>query len=45
MDYEAPAVEVVGTASNLIQNYMGPWTDGDGHTFSQGAMCSNIEEE
>lgn len=45
MSYEAPAVDVLGSASDLIQNYAGPWTDGDGYYFSQGAICSSIEEE
>jgi hypothetical protein len=45
MRYETPEVDVIGTASDLIQNFAGPRTDGDGFEFSQGAICSNIEEE
>jgi hypothetical protein len=45
MSYEAPAVEVMGVASEVIQNYLGPRYDGDGYTFSQGATCSTLEEE
>lgn len=45
MDYEAPAVDVMGAASDLIQNFAGPRTDGDGLAFSQGAICSTIEGE
>jgi hypothetical protein len=45
MSYETPEVDVIGTASDLIQNFAGPRTDGDGHQLSQGAICSRIEEE
>jgi hypothetical protein len=45
MIYETPEVDVIGTASDLIQNFAGPRTDGDGREFSQGAICSSIEEE
>jgi len=44
MNYEAPAVEIVGPASELIQAYAGPRMDGGGWTFSQGAICSVLEE-
>lgn len=45
MGYEAPSVDVIGTASDLIQNYMGPWTDGDGNAFSAPHIGTGIEEE
>lgn len=45
MEYEAPTIEVVGSPSQLIQNYAGPRTDGDGYALSQGAICNSIEEE
>ena len=45
MEYEAPEVEVVGPASYLIQNFIGPRYDGDAYALSQGALCSGIEEE
>jgi hypothetical protein len=45
MEYEAPTVEVVGQASELIQAYLGPRTDGDGYTFSQGFADSGLEED
>jgi hypothetical protein len=35
MDYEAPALEMVGSASELIQAYAGPTTDGGGWAFSR----------
>ena len=45
MEYEAPEVEVVGPASYLIQNFIGPRYDGDGYALSEGAVASAIEEE
>ena len=45
MKYEAPTVEVMGSASEVIQAYFGPDTDGGGYAFSRGAMCSPLEEE
>jgi hypothetical protein len=44
MDYETPAIEILGPASELIQAYVGPLTDGGGYSFSQGYMCSPLEE-
>jgi hypothetical protein len=35
MDYEAPVLEMVGSASELIQAYAGPTTDGGGWAFSR----------
>lgn len=45
MDYEAPAFEVIGRASELIQAHAGPQNDGGGWQFSQGLICSPLEEE
>jgi hypothetical protein len=45
MDYETPAVEMIGQASELIQAYIGPHTDGDGYQFSQGFTICPPEEE
>jgi len=45
MNYEAPTIEVIGKASALIQAYAGPRYDGGGYEFSQGLICSLIEEE
>ena len=45
MDYEIPAIQVVGSASKLIQNYVGPDYDGDGTLLSYGAICSLVESE
>lgn len=45
MKYDTPEVEVVGEGSALIQNFVGPFYDGDGQQFSLGAICSSIEEE
>jgi hypothetical protein len=42
MEYETPTVEVVGPASELIQAYAGPHTDGGGYEFSQGFACSAL---
>ncbi len=42
MDYDAPLVEVIGQASELIQASCGPRYDGDGYVFSQG--CSALDE-
>lgn len=44
MEYIAPVVEVAGLASEIIQAYAGPRTDGDGYAFSQG-LVYNPEEE
>jgi hypothetical protein len=44
MEYETPAVEVVGPARELIQASAGPRTDGDGYFFSQGFVCNPQEE-
>ena len=43
MDYEAPRLEVVGSASELIQAFFGPHSDGDGYQFSQGLICDPRE--
>jgi hypothetical protein len=45
MKYETPTVEVVGPASELIQAFAGPRTDGDGYVFSWGLGYSALEEE
>lgn len=46
MDYEAPSIEVVGSASELIQVHLGPRYDGGPYSFSQGfTVCSPLEEE
>jgi hypothetical protein len=42
MNYEAPAVEIAGPASELIQAFCGPRYDGDGYLFSQG--CQSLED-
>ena len=43
MNYETPTLEVAGSASELVQAYMGPRIDGGGYSFSQGATI--LEEE
>jgi hypothetical protein len=43
--YESPVVDVVGSASALIQNFMGPYYDGDAYQLSLGAISSSIEAE
>ncbi len=45
MRYEMPTVEQIGLASELIQAYLGPREDGDGYIYSQGALCSPLEEK
>jgi hypothetical protein len=45
MRYDVPTMEQVGVASELIQAYLGPRYDGDGYTWSYGAVCSPLEEE
>ena len=44
MEYEAPSIEVLGSPSDLIQNFFGPRYDGDGYAFSETAICNSIEE-
>ena len=44
MDYEEPVVEVVGPARELIQTYAGPYNDGGGWSFSEGFICSALED-
>lgn len=43
MEYEAPVLEVAGSASELVQSYAGPRTDLNGYAFSQ--MVSVIEND
>ena len=45
MNYEAPTIEVIGTASALIQASWGPRYDGDGYALSLGFICSPLEEQ
>jgi hypothetical protein len=42
MNYESPTVELIGSASDLIQNLCGPRPDGGPFQFSQG--CHSMEE-
>jgi hypothetical protein len=44
MDYETPTLEMIGEASELIQAYVGPRTDGDGYAYSQGLTGSPQQE-
>lgn len=44
MKYEAPAVDVIGSASELIQASLGLHSDGDGYIFSQGFACDPRED-
>ena len=36
MNYEAPTIELIGQASELIQAFYGPRSDGDAYAFSFG---------
>lgn len=38
MNYEAPRVEVLGQASELIQASCGPRVDGDGYLFTKAVQ-------
>lgn len=42
MNYESPTVELIGSASDLIQFLCGPRADGGPYSFSQG--CHSMEE-
>jgi hypothetical protein len=44
MEYETPTLDLVGSASKLIQAYAGPRMDGDAYQFSQGFTCGPQEE-
>jgi len=39
MEYEAPVVELMGQASEMIQASCGPRYDGDGYLFSWGCQA------
>ena len=45
MEYTTPEVEVVGTGSELVQAFFGPFTDGGFHSLSLGAICGRLDEE
>jgi hypothetical protein len=45
MEYEKPEISDVGVAGQLIQALYGPYYDGGGYTYSQGAICSSLEQE
>jgi hypothetical protein len=45
MVYETPNMDEVGPASEFIQAYFGPRYDGGGYSYSQGYVCSPLEEE
>jgi hypothetical protein len=42
MEYEAPEIDLIGPASELIQASCGPFSDGDGYVFSHG--CHALDE-
>ena len=43
--YEMPEMDVIGSASELVQAYAGPYYDGGGYIFSLGLVCGPLEEE
>jgi hypothetical protein len=43
--YEAPELEIVGPASDLIQDFYGPLTDGGLFARSHLAISSALEED
>ncbi len=45
MVYEKPELDVVGTASELIQASNGPFNDGGGYQFSMGWAAHTAVEE
>jgi hypothetical protein len=45
MEYTTPEIEVVGTGSDLIQAFFGPYTDGGLHSLSLGAVSPQLDEE
>jgi hypothetical protein len=42
--YESPSIEVVASASTMIQAYAGPYSDGGGYLFSWGFVCGPEEQ-
>jgi hypothetical protein len=44
MEYSEPVIDVAGPASELVQAYVGPRSDGDGYQFSQGGFICSPEE-
>ncbi len=44
MDYEAPVLEEVGRASDLIKAYAGPDIDGGGWELSLGGVYGTLED-
>jgi hypothetical protein len=45
MKYETPVLEVVGTASELIQATQGPLNDGGPYQLSMGFIAHTMLEE
>jgi len=43
MNYEAPVLVDAGSASDLVQAYLGPRTDGNGYINSQ--LCATLTED
>jgi hypothetical protein len=45
MVYERPELDVVGTATELIQAFAGPFDDGGGYAFSLGWAAHTAIED
>jgi len=45
MEYTTPEVEVVGTGSELVQAFAGPFSDLGAYVLSLGFVRSSLEEE
>jgi hypothetical protein len=45
MEYETPAVEIVGAGSELVQAFVGPRTDGGATALSHLDVGSGLDED
>lgn len=45
MNYAAPEVEVIGTGSELVQAFVGPFTDFGAYSLSLGFPASSLNED
>ncbi len=43
MDYGTPTIDVIESATQLIEAYLGPAYDGDGYLWSQGYVAAPVE--
>ncbi len=45
MDCQAPTIDVIESATQLIQAFTGPFDDGGGYQFSMGGCHAALEAE